>query len=68
MRILEARDQDIHGQRGGLGMSLEGIQECIISRKRDEKEDQEASMSEDRRESQGVERRRSFIVGRSALL
>ena len=62
MRILEARDQHIHGQRGGLGMCLEGIQECIISRKRDEKEDQEASMSEDRRESQGVKRRRSLFL------
>ena len=68
MRIFEARDRDIHGGRGGLGMSLEGIQECIISRKRDLKEDQEASMLEDRRESQGVDRRRLFIVGRSALL
>ena len=68
MRIFEGRDRDIHGGRGRLGMSLEGIQECIISRKRDLKEDQEASMSEDRRESQGVDRRRSFIVGRSALL
>ena len=68
MRILEVRDRDIHGGRGGLGMSLEGIQECIISRKQDLKEDQEASMSEDRRESQGVERRRSFVVGRLALL
>ena len=68
MCILEVRDRDIHGGRGGLGMSLEGIQECIISRNQDLKEDQEASMSEARRESQGAERRRSFTVGRSALL
>ena len=68
MRILAARDGVIHGGRGWVGVSLEGMQECMMSRKRDLKEDHEASMSDDRIASQWVERRSSFIFGMSAFL
>ena len=61
-RILVTRGRVSQGGRGELGTCLEGIQEWITSRKQDLKQDHEASMSEDRRESQGVERRRLFIV------
>ena len=68
MRILAARDRVIHGGRGGFGTSFVGIQECIILRKCALKEDQEASMSEERRVFHGVERRSSLILEMSAFL
>lgn len=67
VRILAVSDRVIHGGGGGLGISLEGIQDCIMLRNRDLKESQEASMFEDRSVSQGVERRRSFILAMSAF-
>ena len=61
---MAASEWLIQGGRGEQGRSLEGIQACIISRKRDLKEDQEASMSADR--FQEVEARRSLILVKSA--
>ena len=48
--------------------SLEEMQECMTCRKRTLKADQEESMSEERRVSQGVEERRSIILEISAWL
>ena len=50
-RILAANEWLIQGGRGEQGRSLEGMQIFMISRKWDLKEDQEASMSDDRMDS-----------------
>ena len=68
VRIFAVSDRVIHGEGGRLGISLEGMQECMISRNRDLKENQDESMSEDRSVSQGVARRSSFILAVSAFL
>ena len=61
---MAASERLIQGGRGESGRSLEGMQVCIILRKWDLKDNQEASMSEDR--SQEVEERRSLILLKSA--
>ena len=67
-RILAVRDRVIQGGGGGLGMSLEGMQESMMLRNHVLNADHDESMSVDRIASQGVEQRSSLILEMPAFL